>query len=176
MSPSFKPALATCIALALTAPAPAQDLATYTAANEAAIAAWEAMPITIPTALFIQQEAPAYGYFDPRETSIFQPGEPLIVYAEPMGFGWQRNDNGTFALDVEVDLVLRNPAGDILIRQDGFGRYTVTTRRQNREFFLSLLLNLDGVPQGEYVLDYVVHDMVDGGAATISLPFIIAAG
>lgn len=161
--------------LTAAAPALAQDLTAYEQAEQALIAVWDQMPLNFRTATFVSGEAEGYGLFTERETAVFAPNEPIVVYAEPMGYGWQVNDDGTYSFGLVVDIVLRDGAGAVVGSQENFQRYTVTSRAQNREFFITLTLNLTGAPAGDYSVEYIVHDIASDEQATIALPFSIAA-
>lgn len=167
--------LAVPLACLLAAPLPAQDLAAYESADRAAVGIWNQMPLTLRNAGFVTEEAGGYGLNTPRDGAVFAPGEPLLVYAEPLGYGWRQNDDSTFTFGLSVDLVLRDPSGTVLGSQDDFQRAEITSNRQNREFFVTLTLNLTNAPVGDYILEYIVHDQITEKSATMSFPFTIAA-
>ncbi|MCL4676221.1 MAG: hypothetical protein KJZ59_09405 [Pararhodobacter sp.] len=177
MHPRLAPALALACLLSapLAAPLAAQDLAAYEAADQAALLAWQDMPLILRNASFVTGEAVGYGLHTPRADSVFAPDEPLLVYAEPLGYGWRGNDDGTHTFGLSIDFKLRDPAGTLIGEREGFQRAVITSRHRNREFFITLTLNLTSAPAGDYVLEYLVHDLVSEKTATMSLPFTIAA-
>src|SRR5260221_10718945 len=64
--------------------------------EQAVVEAWEKTPLTIQRALFVAEEPKAYGIYTPRSSSRFKAGEPIIVYAEPIGFGWKSVEDDQF--------------------------------------------------------------------------------
>ena len=156
-------------------PATAQDLAAYDRAEAAAIAAWDQMPLTARSVTFVTREAEGFGLYDPRASAVFAPSEPLILYAEPMGFGWRGNGDGTWTFGFSIDVVLRDGAGAIVASQPAFQRQELTSRARNREFYLTLTLNMTGAPAGDYALEYIVHDLASDKIGTIARTFSIAA-
>lgn len=177
--PLTRPLLATALALPFAlspgGPALSQDLAAYQAANAAALAAWEDMPLGFLTTGLIERPAGGFGLYDLRANAIFAPGEPIHTYAEPVGFAWQENDDGTYSFGLQVDLVLKDSEGAILVEREQFQRYIMTSRVRNREFFISLQLDLTDAPEGDYVLDYIIRDLARDQRATISQSITIAA-
>jgi hypothetical protein len=164
---------AAAIALSLVGPAVAQDLARYEAAEAQAIAAWLEMPLTVRNAAFITGEAGGYGLNVPRPNAAFAPGEPIVMYAEPLGYGWRENDDGSFTFGLSIDLILRNGAGEVVAQRTEFQRAALTSQQRNREFFITLTLDLTNAPAGDYIAEYVVNDIVEDQSATISLPFTL---
>src|SRR5690606_23904141 len=78
------------LALAAAAPVAAQSLDALTAAEQQVAAAWEATPLTFRKTLFANR-IEAFGVYEAKEGSSFRPGEPIVVYAEPVGYGYKTN-------------------------------------------------------------------------------------
>ena len=168
------PAVLSALMLAA-APVGAQDLETYDAADAAAYAAWEALPLTFRTVAFVTGDAGGYGLYDARDSTVFRQGEPIVLYVEPMGYGWRQEADGRFSFGFDIDIVLRNAAGDVVASQESFMRQGLTSRARNREFYLTLTLNMTGAPAGDYALEYIVHDLASDKIGTIARTFSIAA-
>jgi len=168
--------LATAFAIALFAlaplPATAQDLAAIEAAEKALDAAWEAAPLSFRKVLFAS-EAMGFGAYIERSDNKFKPGQQILVYAEPVGYGYKANADGTNVLGAKVDLAIKTPAGEVALAQANFATLEITSHARNREFVLTLSLDLSGAPAGDYVLEYLVHDLASDETAPISLPFSI---
>src|SRR5690606_31759599 len=82
------------------------DLEALTAAEQQVAAAWEATPLTFRKALFATR-IEAFGVYTAKDGNSFRPGEPIIVYAEPVGYGYRANDDGTYAFGFNFDLRVR---------------------------------------------------------------------
>jgi len=161
------------LALLATGGANAQNLEAIDKAEQAVVVAWNATPLTYRKALFVT-EAQGFGVYQPRESSIFKNGEKLIVYAEPVGYAWKDNGDNTYSFGFNVDLLLKTAKGEIVGGQENFQTLELTSRSQNREFLLTLTLNVDGAPAGDYVVEYRTRDINSPKSAVISLPFTVA--
>jgi hypothetical protein len=167
--------LAAMLALAASGgPAPAQDLAAIQKAEDAVIEAWSASPISFRRAIFVAASPGGFGIFNERPNAVFKPGEPLIVYAEPVGYAWKDNGDGTYTFGFEIDLLLKTAAGAVVGGQEKFQRLALTSHARNREFMLTLTLNLTGAPAGDYVVEYRARDIASDKSGLISLPFTVS--
>lgn len=149
-------------------------LAALEALEEAYGIAWEAIPLTIRKQLFVS-DATGYGLYIEREAgNVFAPGEPLVLYLEPLGFGYGRDALGNRELRFAVDLVLRDNAGEQIFVRENFMQLGQPLRYENREFFLTLTFNLNGLPAGEYTADLVIRDEHSDKSAELTEAFVIA--
>lgn len=152
-------------------PVAAQSLEEITKAEEGVIAAWEATPLSFRKAIFVD-EAVGFGIYKARGAE-FKPGEPVVVYAEPVGYGWQVNADSTYTFGFDADLVLKTPDGEVVATQENFAQVALTSAERNREFMLTLSLELTDAPAGDYVIEYVTRDIASEKSATLALPFTI---
>lgn len=152
--------------------ASAQDLQSILAAEAAVEAAWAQTPLAFRKTLFVT-EATGFGIYSERADANFAAGEPILVYAEPVGYGYEENADGTHDIGFEVDLLVKTADGQVVGGQDGFARLVLTSHGRNREFMLSLRLDLDEAPAGDYVVEYTAHDIASDKVGVISLPFAI---
>lgn len=171
----------TAISLALAAivtfgvvPACAQSLDAIERAENGVMEAWAAAPLTFRRTIFVSEPPQAFGVFSERKDALFANGEPIVVYAEPVGYAWQENGDGTYTFGFDVDLLVKTADGQIVGGQENFDRLEFTSRVRNREFMLTLTLDLSGAPPDDYVLQYRVRDIASDKAGTISLPFSLA--
>lgn len=162
------------LALLLAGSANAQSLTEIEQAEAAVVAAWEKTPLAFRRAVFAT-EANGFGVYKERETAQFKPGEPLLVYAEPVGYAWKDNGNGTFSFGFDVDLLLKTSKGEIVGGQENFQQLVLVSSAKNREFMLTLTLNVTGAPADDYVVEFRTRDAFGPKVATISLPFTILA-
>lgn len=161
------------LALLAATGASAQTLEAIEKAEQAVISAWNATPLTYRKALFVTQ-AQGFGVYQAREGAVFKGGEPLVVYAEPVGYAWKDEGDGTFSFGFDVDLLVKRSTGEIVGGQENFQKLELTSRSLNREFMLTLTLNIDGAPAGDYVVEYRTRDVNSPKSAVISLPFTVA--
>jgi hypothetical protein len=151
----------------------AQDLQAIETAEAALVEVWNATPLQYRRAVFVSEPPRGFGVFAERADAIFRQGEPIVVYAEPVGYGWRDNGDGTYSFGLNVDLLLTTADGTTIVEQADFQRVELTSRVRNREFMLTLTLEIGGAPPGDYVVEYRTRDIASDKAGTISLPFSI---
>lgn len=161
------------ILFAFIPPAAAQDRGALEAAEAILEAAWQAGPLEFRKTLLVS-DATTYGVYEERADAVFAPGEPIRVYAEPMGYGYLDNGDGTYDFGFEVDLLVKTAEGAIVGGQDDFARLEFTSHARNREFMLQLTLNLSAAPPDDYVVEYTARDLASDKTGTIRMPFSIA--
>lgn len=142
-------------------------------ALEAALdAVWRASPLTFRKAIFVAEPPTGFGAYVPRADAVFAAGEPLRVYAEPIGFAWKR-DGDLFACDLIIDVALRDKSNAVIFEKREMGRMNLKSHARNHEFMMKLDLNIRGLPVGDYTLDGVMRDEVSQKWGKFSLPFSV---
>lgn len=142
------------------------------ALDEAAVQVWERMPLTIRRATFVAEEPQGYGVFNPRDSSTFQAGQPLLVYVELNGQGWRRSGD-LFRTDIVLDFELRTKEGQPLVAQQAFNTIATASRRRNREFFIYVTYSFSGVEPGDYVVRTTVRDRAGNKQTSFDLSFTV---
>lgn len=152
------------------APAQTKDI---DRANAALSDAWTKSPLTVQRAIFVAERGSGYGIYKERP-SEFKPGESLITYAEPVAFGYKELGKDAYEFGFSVDFVVKTEDGKILAGQENFAKLDMQSHRKNREFMLTLTLDVTGLTPGAYRLEYRLHD-VSGNNKTTSFeqPFSI---
>lgn len=135
-------------------------------------ALWKASPLVFRKALFVAEPPGGFGIYSARENDVFQSGQDLIVYAEPVGFDWRRTGD-VFRTDLAVDAKLMAKDGKELWSKEDFGKMEVGSRLKNHEFMLKLTYGFKNIPAGDYVIVTTVRDKVSGKSGAFSLPFRI---
>lgn len=133
---------------------------------------WEQAPLTFRRALWVAGPANGFGAYNPRETNVYAAGDQMIVYAEPIGFGWSKTGD-IWQTNLAIDLTIRSKDGEVLLDKPDFQKLAIASRLRNREFMTTLTLTLTGIDPGEYIADTTLRDLVTGKHGTMSLPFII---
>ncbi len=135
------------------------DAGAIAAARDMFAAAWDATTgLAIGETTLIVEPASGYGIYNPRPDDKFKLGEPVLIYAEPMGFGYGSPGDGLYSIGFFVDLKVMNEAGEVLGDLQNITELDLTSRYQNREFQANLTYNLEGVPPGRYVLQTTLRD------------------
>jgi len=161
-------------AAAPTAAAPSPTLADLEASEAALADLWVHLPYTARHVMFVSRNANVYGDYEQRPP-VFTPGEKLVTYLEPVGYGWKPVGDGVFGFGVTTDFEILRPDGKILAGQRAFQKADLKSHYQNREFFVSLTLTIDGITPGDYIVAYTLHDHVSGRTARIEQPFTVKA-
>ena len=140
----------------------------------ALLEAWDKTPLTVRRAIFVSGDPEGFGMYEARNSNVFKPGEPLMVYAEPAGYGWKDIGNALFEFGFTVDFAVKSPDRKILAGQQDFAKLVRQSHVRNLEFMLSLTLNLTGAPAGDYVLEYTLRDVTGAKSTKFELPFKIS--
>jgi hypothetical protein len=139
---------------------------------EALDAALEDGPLFILENALVAEPAEGYGMYRPRADAVFAAGEPIHVYAVPMGYRYVMED-GRFRFGFATDFALRTQAGDVLAEQRDFGRFDFASLRRNRELLVNLTYRFEGLPPGAYEIETRVRDANGPGEASFATPFEI---
>ena len=76
---------------------------------------WDAAPeISFGNVVLVADTAGGYGIYNPRPDAKYKAGEPVILYAEPHGYGFGAPGEGLYSIGFDVDLKVLSEAGDVL--------------------------------------------------------------
>jgi Putative bacterial sensory transduction regulator len=142
------------------------------ALDEAAAALSEKTPLTMRRAMWVAAPPTGFGMYNPRENNVFASGVKMMIYGEPVGFGWRKNGD-IWQTDVAIDVVVKGKDGTPLQRAQDFTNLRVSSRMRNREMMAQLTYSFTDIPAGEYVVESIMRDKVSGKSGTFSLPFIV---
>lgn len=148
-------------------------LAAIDALDSAIQHVWAQMPLTVRKALLVDSVG-GYGIYAERESAVYRPGETILIYAEPVGFGYGRDALGTLQIAFDVDLALDDGTGREVLSRKDFIALETPVRYRNREFHVNMSLNLTGAPPDRYVAHFLLKDRHSDKTATVSVPFEIA--
>jgi hypothetical protein len=129
-------------------------------------------PLVLRRVQFITEPPRGFGIYQPRASNVFGPGEPLIVYAEPVGVGWKA-EGGINRTQLVTDFDIRTRDGKILGGQKEFGKFEFNSREPHHEMMTHLTITINGAPANQYVLTATYRDLISGKSATLELPFEI---
>lgn len=187
----MKSILAVLLALAISAPAAfAGEISDRAAEAEKALLAgdgagalekfrsaedalWQAMPLGVLNVKHITA-ASGFGAYAERPNNVYKPGEEIVLYMEPVGYGYGSDGLGNNQIALYVDLTVLSQSGEKLGSVEKLGRIQLATRSHNRELFFKLNVSLDGVPPGKYRADFLMHDENSQKTAPFTTDFEIA--
>lgn len=142
------------------------------ALDEAATLLWDKAPLTFRRALWVAEPPSGFGAYSARETNVYAPGADMIVYAEPVGFGWRKSGD-IWRTDLITDLVLKSKDGKVLYQKIELQRLQIGSRVRNREFMARFTYTFTGIAAGEYLAQTTLRDAVTGKKGTFTLPFVV---
>ncbi len=135
------------------------DVAALAAARDVLGKTWEATTgLAIGETALLVEPASGYGIYNPRPDEKFKLGEPVLIYAEPMGFGYGTPGEGLFSIGFFVDLKVMTEMGEVLADLQNLTELDLTSRYPNREFQANLTYNLEGISPGRYILQTTLRD------------------
>jgi len=136
-------------------------------------ALWTAMPLAVMNVKQVDS-ASGFGIYSERANHIYKPGEKVVLYMEPVGYGYGSDGLGNSQIALSVDLTVLSAAGEKLGTFEKIGAVQVASRSHNRELFFKLDLSLDGLPPGKYRCDFLMHDQNSTKTAPFSTDIEIA--
>lgn len=153
------------------------QLAEFEAAQQQYLSAWNNTAFNSQFDVFVA-EGSHLGYGLYREhipANIFRPGETIVLYMEPVGFGHEpiialdgsnSDADGSrtlYVINMTADYIISDSDGTVLATIEDLPAASLISHRQNTEFSLTLTLSQEEpFPVGDYIISYVVHDHVTG--------------
>lgn len=151
-----------------------KSLEAYEALKEAELALWNSMTeISLRKTVLVTEEPPFFGAYTPRENSRYHPGEPILLYVEPVGYTIIEED-GIYSYSLTADVTLLDTKGGVLGGQKDFGTWKFASRRPVTEFMMYFTFDFTGLDGGEYVIETIIRDQHSPKTAAFSTPVTIA--
>jgi len=117
-----------------------------------------------------------YGVYQTHNSSIFKPGEKILLYIEPAGYSY-KPVGSLFLMNFTADVLISNRAGHVLTGLQNLPISTLISHHKNKELLLTVsLTQTSPFPIGEYVLKYTIHDTTSGNSFDIARNITIANG
>ena len=82
-----------------------------------------------------------YGVYNVREGTVYKVGEPIILYAEPFGYGYGTAAAGVYTIGFDVDLRVLGADGTVVAEAPGVLALGTESRHKNREFMADMTFN-----------------------------------
>lgn len=153
-------------------------------AKELYLSVWNQTEFNATFSTFVEPfSAAGYGVYEER-SNVFTPGERIVLYVEPVGFGHRQildeegNSNNTlYLMNITADYKIASANGtELQLIEDMPPVVNITSHRQNTEMFLTLTLTQDvqSLPIGEYVITYSVTDEVLGESFQLEKEITVA--
>jgi len=134
---------------------------------------WRSMEtMSLRQGLLVSEEPSSYGAYTPREDNRFRRGDPIIIYAEPVGHTI-REENGLYRISLTADYALLDGTGTLLAGQRDIGNWEMESRRPVMEFMIFFTYDFSDFPTGAYTLETVVNDAFSDRSLKIDTPIVI---
>lgn len=140
--------------------------------NDARDSVWNASPLTINKAILVASDPQGYGIYDIRDNNQYKPGEPIVIYTEPSGFGYGR-DGDIYLLKMALDFEIKTSSGESLATQKDFAKWELRSRIPNKEFMGKITYTFSGIEPGDYTVETNIRDQNSDKTVTFSTPFKI---
>ncbi len=149
------------------------QLAELESAKQQYLSVWNNTAFSSQFDVFIEEGSHGgYGiYREHVPESVFRPGETILLYVEPVGFGHQpvidgdnvNNTTTLYRMNMTADYIISDSSGNELATIEDLQVGELISHSQNTEFSLTLTLSQEEpFPVGDYLVTYVVHDQVTG--------------
>jgi hypothetical protein len=146
------------------------------------LAVWNQTEFNATFNTFIEPfSAAGYGVYEERNSNVFSPGETIVLYVEPVGFGHmqiqdEEGNNTLYLINMTADYEIASPSGAELQMIEDVPVGSIISHRPNTEMFLTLTLTQDvqSLPPGNYVIKYSVNDEVSGESFQLEKEITIA--
>jgi len=161
-------------------------IADFNTAREQLLLAWNSTGFRPQFDTYVNS-ADAYGIYEEHKSNVFKPGEPIILYVEPIGFTHMQingdisnsnsnsnNNSKLYLINMTAGIVLSDKQGNILLGRENIPLLGVKSHHKNTELFANLRLTQSSpFPEGGYVITYTVTDAPSGKSFKIVKDILI---
>jgi hypothetical protein len=150
----------------------------YNAAREQFLDVWDTLGFHPLVATYVNESAELGNGLYQERSNIFSPGEDILLYVQPIGFGHQeiegQGGEKLYLMNFTADIVASFANGTVLGGAQNIPISDLVSHYRNTEIFLSLLLSQESpLPQGDYVINYRVVDQTSGRDFRLSRDIVI---
>ena len=115
-----------------------------------------------------------YGIYEEHKSNVFKPGEKIALYIEPVGFthrpvtGTTNKSETLYLSNSTADVVISDKAGKVLGGVQHLPVSEILSHHKNKEISLTVsLTHSKPFPAGDYVIKYLIRDVLSGNAFQI---------
>jgi hypothetical protein len=122
-------------------------IAELKAAREQLLLAWNHTSFQDQFDTFVNS-ADGYGVYEEHKSNVFKPGEPIVLYVEPVGFthmpisdgGGPTNNLQLYLINMTAGITLSDIQGNIFLGRENIPLLSVISHNKNTELFINLRL------------------------------------
>ena len=145
---------------------------TVEALDAAVDAIWTASPLAFRKIVIVDSSA-GYGLYEERADKTFKPDEKMMIYVEPVAYGYGTVDGKT-TVGFTADLAIENMTGQVLGEAKNVFSLSTPSTPKKREFSMTLSFGVPFLRPGEYSAAFTVRDQNSDKTGTFEVPFTIA--
>jgi hypothetical protein len=128
---------------------------------------------------FVSSTPEGYGIYNERHSSVFNPGDEVIIYAEPVGYTYRTltDENGTklYSIEMTADMTVTDKNGANIGEQQDLPLLDVLSRHQNKELHAEFsTTGTETLEPGDYTVKWTVTDENSGETFDIVKDFTIS--
>jgi hypothetical protein len=140
--------------------------------RQAEVEVWSGSPIVVTHGSLVSQEAQGYGVFQERPDNRFRVGEPILIYAEPAGYSFVREQDD-YIFGFSADFTVLDENENVLGAQRNIQSWSYRSRHPLFEVYVNLTYSLSGAVQGKYIIETTFTDANGGGQGGFRIPIEI---
>ena len=141
------------------------------ALEEAVDAIWKAGPLAFRKVAVVSSSS-GEGVYEERTDLTFRPDETMMIYVEPVGFGY-RSPGASSTIGFSADLTIENATGQVLGEAKDLFSLSTLTAPNKREFGITLSFAVPYLRPGEYKAIVTVHDQNSPKSGSFEIAFDI---
>jgi hypothetical protein len=130
---------------------------------------------------FVTSEPEGYGMYQERGSNVFQPGETMVLYIEPVGFKYNNltDDQGKplYSINFDASFTIYDKDGNVLLESVNVPIPPIMSHNKNKEVFIPFTITQSSpFPPGEYSIRYSIMDENSGNVFELDKNITISGG
>jgi len=132
---------------------------------------WRESPLAFRKVALINSSG-GFGVYEERPDSTFKPDEKVMIYIEPVAFGYGAA-SASSSVGFTADLSIRNTTGQVLGESKNLISLSAPSPRNKREFSMTFAFPAPFLRPGDYTLAFTVHDQNSDKSGTFEIPITL---
>jgi hypothetical protein len=131
--------------------------------------------------LYVTTDPEGYGMYQERGSNVFQPGETMVLYIEPVGFKYNNltDDQGKplYSINFDASFTIYDKDGNVLLGPVNAPIPPIVSHYKNKEVFIPFTITQSSpFPPGEYSIKYSIMDENSGNVFELDKNITIFGG
>ncbi len=130
---------------------------------------------------FVTSEPEGYGMYQERGSNVFEPGETMVLYIEPVGFRYSNltDDQGNqlYSINFDASFAIYDKDGNVVLEPVNAPIPQIVSHYKNKEVFIPFTITQSSpFPPGEYMIKYSILDENSGNVFELDKNITISGG